>query len=315
MNFSVIIPIYNGKEFLPRLMETLSAFTVSDFECIFVDNNSTDGSPEVIKQLLKQVSFPYQVLSESQQGAGPTRNTGIRHAQGKYLAFLDCDDVILPDKLEKDLEIFKSEDVDFVFCRTQRIYQNKPALLHPIDGIKEGINLPDTLGMIWLQNYFKLQGTGALTAKKEVVQNLGGFGEFLTGQDAFLFILMGLKYKGFFYSEIKFRYYRHPNSTISTSNRNDSSLHRYLDLRKNLFVAPEIRAHKKAFSTLCRQINIDLFKLHVEGAKLDDLLVDPRLRDFTPSKRLLNSFSLGLNRILPNYKFNPFWQWFARTGK
>src|SRR5690554_5837918 len=107
MRLSIIIPIYNGSPYLERLIRTLTAFTITDFECIFIDNNSTDDTLKKLEGLLQGSNLNYLILSELKQGAGHARNTGIKKAKGAYLAFLDCDDIILPEKFEYDFNILK----------------------------------------------------------------------------------------------------------------------------------------------------------------------------------------------------------------
>lgn len=309
MELSIIIPIYNGALFLEKLIGTITAFTFTDFECIFIDNNSTDDSLSVLDKLLDSVVFPYLILSEEKQGAGHARNTGIRKAKGEFLAFLDCDDVILPRKFEGDIRILSNQKVDFVFCRTKRIYSHGRTLLHPIDEIVSGLNTPPNLGIIWLKDYFKLQGTGSIIVKKDVVKKLGGFQVSLTGEDAFLFIKLGLLYKGFFRNEVLFNYYRHPQSTISKRNRqNHQQLIEYLKLRLNLFMDPEVQKNNMAIKILKGQICIDLLKVHCYGLKLDTKLKREMSGIFKLPFVLFNPVSLFLNRMIPNIRYNPFYQ-------
>lgn len=316
MKLSIIIPIYNGEVFLERLMQTINKFTFYDFECIFIDNNSTDNSLATLKGLVKNTSIDYLILSEEKQGAGHARNTGIKYAKGEYLAFLDCDDIILPGKFERDMEIFSNHDVDFVFCRAKRIYDNGFTLKHPIEGIKEAINEPPNLGYVWIQNYFKLPGPGSLVAKREVINILGGFNTSLTGEDAFLFIQLGLQFKGFFYDEVFFQYMRHRDSTITRSNKKENgSLKRYLELRKNLYSDSLIMNYKPAKEFLENQINKDLFKLHSSGNKIEEHLSDLKLKDFRPNLLLFNPISLLINKIVSDIKFNPFFQVYTRLNK
>lgn len=313
-SLSIIIPVYNGSGFLESLIQTISKFTISHFECVFIDNNSTDGSMEILQELLKSVSFPYVLLHEKKQGAGHARNTGIAHAKGKYLAFFDCDDVILPQKFARDLRIFESNpEVDFVFCRAKRFYQDGRELVHPITGIKPGINHPPSLGMIWLRNFFCLQGTGSVVAKKSIIQELGCFHPSVTGEDAFLFIRMGLKYTGYFYNETYFHYYRHPDSTVSKANKKDGNAdYRYFELRKNLFADPLIKLHPQARSLLTYQMNVDGLKLHQSGGNPKILFYDSRLKGFEPSKWLYNPVSLFINKQVKELRYNPFFQVFKR---
>src|SRR5690554_504857 len=159
MKLSIIIPIYNGESFLEKLIETISAFTFTDFECVFIDNNSTDDSLVLLNKLLQNTAIKYSVLTEEKQGGGNARNTGVKHAKGEYLAFLDCDDVILPEKFEYDFNILKTYDVDFVFCRAKRFYEDGRIIKHPITKIKEGINEPPSLGLLWLRNFLDRKST------------------------------------------------------------------------------------------------------------------------------------------------------------
>lgn len=308
MKLSIIIPIYNGALFLERLIQSITAFTFMDFECIFIDNNSTDDSLTILKELLQNASFNYSILTEEKQGAGHARNTGIKNAKGDYLAFLDCDDIILPEKFECDFNILKTHEVDFVFCRAQRFYEDGRIIAHPITRINEGINSPPSLGILWLQNFFLLQGTGSLVIKKNVVESLYGFHSSKTGEDAFLFIIMGLLYKGYFYDKTYFHYFRHPDSTISKSNKNESgSLKRYFELRQNLFNDEIVKNNPIALHILKDQLQTDLLKLHRLGDGVKELKGD-KLRNLELSAILFNPLSLFINRKIPHIKYNPFFQ-------
>lgn len=309
MKLSIIIPLYNADQFLERLIQTISAFTFKDFECIFIDNNSTDNSIAVLKDRLKTSNFEYQILSESNQGAGHARNTGIKNAKGEYLAFLDCDDIILPGKFEQDMEIFSNHDVDFVFCRAKRIYEDGRVIKHPIEGIVEGVNNPPSLGYVWLHNYFKLPGTGSMVVKRAIVENLGGFHASLTGEDAFLFIRLGMLYKGCFYDKVLFHYLRHGRSMTSKSYKWESKRpYRHFELRQNLYKDSIIQSDKKATRILKNQLQIDLMKLHQQGDDIKSILRREIRNDLKLSYLLFNPISLFINRRVSHIKFNPFYQ-------
>lgn len=308
MKLSIIIPIYNGAPFLDKLIQTISAFTITDFECVFIDNNSTDNSVALLNKFLQSVPFDYSILKEEKQGAGFARNTGIKHAKGKYLAFLDCDDIIRPEKFEHDFNILAKHDVDFVFCRTKRFYQDGRALKHPTTAIKEGVNLPPSLGLAWLCNFFALQGTGSLLVKKSIVEKLQGFHSSLTGEDAFLFIRMGLLYKGYFYDKTYFHYFRHPDSTISKANKSENSaLRRYFELRQHLYNDDIVKDNPIAMHILKEQLQTDILKLHRLGDNINTLKTE-ELQRLKLSAILFNPFSLFINRRIPHIKYNPFFQ-------
>ena len=96
---SVIVPVYNSQEYLYECIESLMAQTLKSAEFIFVDDGSTDNSVSIIREY--QVKDPRVVLLHQEHGgAGPARNMGINQAKGKYIAFLDSDDLFLPNTLE-----------------------------------------------------------------------------------------------------------------------------------------------------------------------------------------------------------------------
>lgn len=294
---------------MEKLVETIVAFTFTDFECIFIDNNSTDDSLATLKKLLQNTSLNYSILSEEKQGAGHARNTGIKVAKAEFLAFLDCDDIILPEKFEYDFNILEKHEVDFVFCRSERFYDDGRILKHPITGIKGGVNSPPSLGILWLKNFFLLQGTGSLVARKNVVEEIGCFHTSYTGEDAFLFIRMGLLYKGYFYDRTYFHYLRHRKSTISKSNKEQNgALKRYFELRQNLFTDDIVRRNPLAINILKEQLQIDLLKLQQAGKDIKALLENEKLNDLEISFLLFNPISLFINRRVPHIKYNPFFQ-------
>jgi glycosyltransferase involved in cell wall biosynthesis len=308
MKLSIIIPIYNAEIFIEKLINTINGFTFKDFECIFIDNNSQDNSLVKLKESLASAPFAYSILEEKKQGAGNARNKGIQAAKGEYLAFLDCDDYILPQKFEYDFKILSDYDVDFVFCRGKRFYDDGKVVEQPCDGIKEGVNEPPFLGITWLSYFFSLQGTGSFIVKKTVIEDLKGFHSTMSGEDAFLFIKLGLQYKGYFYNKFYFHYLRHKQSTISIFNQDkNSALKRYFELRQNLFNDKTVQKYPLAMSILTMQIQLDILKLHRLGHDIKQIK-GKQLSDLKLSWLLFNPLSLLINRIVPNIRQNPFFQ-------
>ena len=99
---SVVIPVHNRPELLSRALRSAVGQTFTDLEIIVVDDASTDGiGPAVASVRDGRVRL---IRHQTRQGAAAARNTGVRHARGAYLAFLDSDDEWLPHKLEQQLE-------------------------------------------------------------------------------------------------------------------------------------------------------------------------------------------------------------------
>ncbi len=98
---SVVLPTFNRARLLMRAINSVTAQTFRDWELIVVDDNSTDETPEVMKSI-RQARVSY-IRRAQNKGGSAARNTGIRAARGRYVAFLDDDDVWLEDKLAEQL--------------------------------------------------------------------------------------------------------------------------------------------------------------------------------------------------------------------
>lgn len=99
---SIIIPTYNYARFLPEAIESVLKQTYKDYEIIVVDDGSTDNTKEIIDKYKDKIRYIYQ----ENKGLPSARNTGIKSAKGEYFAFLDSDDVFLPEKLELQIGRF-----------------------------------------------------------------------------------------------------------------------------------------------------------------------------------------------------------------
>jgi glycosyltransferase involved in cell wall biosynthesis len=116
---SVIVPVYNSESSVVETIKSLMAQTYRDFEILIVDDGGTDGSID----LCQQFKDPrMRIIHQKNRGLAGARNTGIRHAQGEYLAFLDSDDLWLPEKLDKHVQhLDQSPQVGVSFCRSSFI--------------------------------------------------------------------------------------------------------------------------------------------------------------------------------------------------
>lgn len=104
---SIITPAFNCKDFFRSTFASVVAQKFSDFEWIVIDDCSTDGSFEVLSELAKNEQRIRLFRQESNQGVAAARNRGLRLANGRYITFLDADDQIDPDYLEKQLDFMK----------------------------------------------------------------------------------------------------------------------------------------------------------------------------------------------------------------
>jgi len=113
---SIIIPTYNRASLLREALESVFAQTYQDFEVIVVDDGSTDGTGEILKDLLDKVRY----IRQENLGCGAARNRGMEEAKGEYIAFLDSDDLWMDFKLELQVAILdKMSDVGFLYSDFQ----------------------------------------------------------------------------------------------------------------------------------------------------------------------------------------------------
>lgn len=110
---SVITPTYNRARFLPNAVASVLAQTHADLELIIVDDGSEDNTRNVLKPFLADKRVRY--FHQENQGQSHARNLALKQATGDFIAFLDSDDVWAPDKLEKQLAVFRANpEVDIV---------------------------------------------------------------------------------------------------------------------------------------------------------------------------------------------------------
>lgn len=108
---SIIMNCYNSDRFLKEAIDSVYAQTFKDWELIFWDNASTDRSAEIAKSYDSQLKY---YLAEETTPLGEARNLAMKKAQGKYIAFLDCDDMYLPEKLEQQVKLM--DEGDYALC-------------------------------------------------------------------------------------------------------------------------------------------------------------------------------------------------------
>ena len=115
---SIIVPVYRAAKYIAKTMECVEAQTYLDWELILVDDCGADGSLSVIEDY-RETSMAGEKIrilrNATNLGAAKSRNRGVQEARGRYIAFLDADDLWLPTKLEKELAFLQEKEAAFVF--------------------------------------------------------------------------------------------------------------------------------------------------------------------------------------------------------
>lgn len=166
---SAIIPTYNRRQLLPAAIDSVRRQSIAVHEIIVVDDGSTDGTREYVRDLAKR--FPFiRLIEQEHGGANRARNAGVAVAEGELLAFLDSDDSWEPAKLRKQLaRLSCCPNAVAAFTGIRRV-----------GGGTERIFIPrDRPGLIDLRCSNVLSSTSTAVVRAEILRKAGGFDESL----------------------------------------------------------------------------------------------------------------------------------------
>lgn len=133
---SIITPSYNTARFIADTICSVKAQTYPHWEMIIVDDCSSDNTDEVVEPFLKRDERIKYVKNERNSGAAVSRNKALRMAQGKWIAFLDSDDLWMPDKLERQLAFMVENGYAFSYHEYEEMDENGNELGVYVSGIR-----------------------------------------------------------------------------------------------------------------------------------------------------------------------------------
>lgn len=130
---SIVIPVYNTEKYVRAAVESIMSQSLKELEIIIINDGSTDGSLGIAEEL-KNADKRIHIYSHCNQGPSKARNTGILHSHGKYIYFMDSDDLLEKDALELCYQKCEEEKLDFVFfdacCFYDQNITNIPSLVY-----------------------------------------------------------------------------------------------------------------------------------------------------------------------------------------
>jgi len=132
MFISVITPVHNSSDYIADTINSVINQTYQNWEMILVDDFSADNSVEIIQAYQEKSNKIKLIQSDTNVGAAEARNIALRQAKGDYIAFLDSDDMWLPNKLERQTQFMKSNNYAFSFTAYQRVNQNNTKTINRI---------------------------------------------------------------------------------------------------------------------------------------------------------------------------------------
>ncbi len=113
---SIVIPLFNKLDWIPETINSVVNQTYKNWECIIIDDGSTDGSFELVTSLTEKYPGNWRIVRQSNSGQSVARNRGIEISSGNYVALLDADDIWFADKLSRQVEFLNAnKDVDLLF--------------------------------------------------------------------------------------------------------------------------------------------------------------------------------------------------------
>jgi len=130
---SIIMPSYNTEKFLRETVASVLAQSYTDWELIIVDDCSTDGTDELVKEFLTDPRIRY-LKNETNSGAAVSRNRALREAKGKWIAFLDSDDLWDREKLEKQIAFMTEHGYHFSYTNYREIDEASAPLGRRVTG-------------------------------------------------------------------------------------------------------------------------------------------------------------------------------------
>ena len=199
---SIIMNCHNCEKYLDIALNSVFSQTYHNWEIIFWDNNSTDNS-SLITQKFKNKLFYYK--SKTLLKLGTARRKAVNKASGDLLAFLDCDDVWLKNKLKLQVNEFKTHKASLIYSRAEIINESGKVIgLMPDNSkFKSGYIFKD----LAKENFIPFV---SVIMKRSTYYNVGGFPEnYVNSTDYFLFLNVSLKNKIMFLPEVTCQYREH----------------------------------------------------------------------------------------------------------
>lgn len=121
---SIITPVYNAEMFLSDTIKSVQNQTYKNWEILLIDDCSKDNSAQIIKEFQKYDNRIKYIKLKKNSGASVSRNEGIRNAKGRFIAFVDSDDVWKPEKLEIQIKYMLKENLGFTFTSYRYMKEN-----------------------------------------------------------------------------------------------------------------------------------------------------------------------------------------------
>lgn len=267
---SVVVPCYNHEKYVKETIESIINQTYKNIELIVIDDGSKDNSVQVIQELADKYGFTF--IHRPNKGLSATLNEGIRLSKGKYFSAIASDDILMLEKIEKQVT-FMEENSEYGMCYGKILYFENT--------IKNTSEYPNSNKEGWvfndLLNYGCFIPAPSTFMKKEVFENVGGYDESLWIEDWDMWLRIAQKYQVGYIDEY-FAYYRKHDTNISSQSlKMYEAEKQILEKYKDYENFDNVIKNKKIvwFSLLSRKYKKEAMKHFVHSIKY--LFVDIRV--------------------------------------
>lgn len=222
---SAITIFLDGARFIDAAIESVLAQTFRNWELLLVDDGSTDGATEIAKRYAAEHPDRIRYLQHPghfNRGMSASRNVGLGEARGRFVAFLDGDDVWMPAKLERQVALMEAHPEAAMICGATRLWHGwtgspDDAANDAVRAVREGPDAtysPPRLLLDFLRNDALTPATCSVLIRRDALSLTGGFEERFTGlyEDQAFFVKAYLKWQCYVTAEAHDLYRQHPNS-------------------------------------------------------------------------------------------------------
>lgn len=274
---SVIIPAHNAASFIETPLNSLLAQTMKDFEVVIVDDGSEDKTSKVLQSFIEKHRLDWSLVRQENKGVAMARNKGMSLAQGTYLLFLDSDDYLANDALERFYHTCEQHQVDLCFSSFVKVYPSRKQKVHRY---KERKYTKEALMKLAFRRLVTLSMGNTLFKRSLVVDNQLKFGRYKYAEDTHFFLDLLWHVKGAYaISAPLFFYVQNESSAMHKpySKARLDAIVASLDLIKkyeertlnqslihclNIFLINEIKGNIKAYWDSYRQIAMTKFRAY-----------------------------------------------------
>jgi len=211
MLVSILIPCYNSAPFIAETLDSVLAQTYTNWECIVVDDHSTDNSVEIINGYCKKYPDKIKLYTNPRKGACAARNVAFEKSSGDYIQYLDADDLLSENKIEEQIKFFEHGDNDIILnCQWGRFCENKESVIWEKRSIDKDYDDPiDWLIDSWTSR--RMNPPNSWLSPRKLIEKTGKWDEDLQiNQDGDFFFRVLCNAKKIKYVNTSRAYYRNP---------------------------------------------------------------------------------------------------------